>query len=103
MHCFTVPCSHHFSKGVDRPTLPDNLDILVPLDIIGFKKVGYAVSVHMGMDLAEPDTSPSYLRHLAAKNIINFSHAKDEDQVRALAETSFSIGNTYVLGLPMTV
>jgi hypothetical protein len=89
--------------GVDRPTLPDDLAISVPLDIIGFKKVGYAVSVHMGLDLAEPNTSPSYLRHLAAKNIIHSAHAKDGDQVRALVETSFTIGNIYALGLPMTV
>jgi hypothetical protein len=81
----------------------DDLAISVPLDIIGFKRVGYTVSAHMGLNVAEPDTSPSHLRYLAAKNMINFSHAKDQDQVRAFVETSFTIGNPYALGLPMTV
>jgi hypothetical protein len=102
MYRLAVPCSARFSTGVDRPTLPDDLAISVPLDIIGFKTVGYTVSGHMGLDLAEPDRSLSHLRHLAAKNIINFSHAKDEDQDKTLIGTSFTIGNTYASGLPMT-
>jgi hypothetical protein len=74
MYRYIVPCSHRFSTGVDRPTLPDGIAVLVPLDIIAFKSVEYTVSVHMGLDLAEPDTSPSYLRHLAVKTIMSFSH-----------------------------
>jgi hypothetical protein len=75
----------------------------MPLDRIGFKRVGYTVSAHMGLNIAEPDTSPSYLRYLVAKNIIDFSDAKDQDQVRAFVETSFTIGNPYALGRRMTV
>jgi hypothetical protein len=65
--------------GVDRPTSPDHLAISMPLDIIIFKRAGNTVSMHMGVDIAEPDTNPSYHRQLAANNIINFSRAKGED------------------------
>jgi hypothetical protein len=103
MYPLTVPCGHRVSTGVDRPTLPGDPAISVPLGIIGFKRLGYTVSVHRGLELAEPDTSPSYLRHLAAKDSIKLSHATNNDQVTALVEASFTIRNAYALGLPMTV
>jgi hypothetical protein len=56
-----------------------------------------------GPDPAEPDTSPSYPRTLAVEAVISFSHAKNQDHVRALAETSFTTGNACALGLSMTV
>jgi hypothetical protein len=56
-----------------------------------------------GPDLAEPDKNPSDPKTLAVETIISFSQAKDEDQVRALLETLFTIGNTCALGLSITV
>jgi hypothetical protein len=69
----------------------------MPPDKIGFKRVECTASVHMGPGRAEPERHPFYHRNMAVKNIMRFSRARDEGQVREFVETSITVGHPYAL------
>jgi hypothetical protein len=93
-------CSHQYSPGAEKPSVPDAFDISFPLTwpkyVIDIRKV----------DRERPEQLPariSYLKNLAARNIKRFSNSRGKAPIVQYVKVNFVLGDKFALGLPISI
>jgi hypothetical protein len=95
-----MPCSHQYSLGAEKPSVPDAFDISFPVTwpkcVLDIRKV----------DRERPEQLPariSYLRNLAARKIRRFSNSPEKAAIVQYVEVNFVPGDEFALGLPISI
>jgi hypothetical protein len=96
----SLPCSHQYSLGVEKPSAPHQYNLSFTgnwsecvLDIVMIER-------------EVPDASPVHIagmKDLAMRNIKQFSGSKKKDDIKAYVDKNFAMGSQFALGLPIAI
>jgi hypothetical protein len=97
----SMPCSHQYSLGVVRPSVPQEFNI-------SFQETWNSkciLDVRM-LEREIPNESAAhiaYVKDLAARNIKRFSGSRQKGEIRKYVEENLAVSAEFALGLPISV
>jgi hypothetical protein len=100
MYRVSMPCSHLYFNGIAKPILPPELKLTIEKN---YKSLVIEFKVIERETREIEDNNINYLKNLAVKNIKRFSNSTQKEEIIAYVQTNFHIGDTFVLGQPVSV
>jgi hypothetical protein len=100
-----IPCSHQYALSFlqgdpEKPTLSETAQLTLNAHI-DHLDCTESITERDAVALDEQDTTG--LKTFARKTIKTFSHAKDKEKIKQYVEDHFAIGETFALGIPVSV